>query len=195
MIVGGGPTGVEVAGALADMVQRDGAGGVPRPRHDRRAHLPDRPRRRAAKAVLRQGPRLRGQGSQGRKVSTSAWAPASRRSGPGHARLSNGTVIATRCVIWGGGIIAAAVAADCGLAAGTRRTRRRAARPDARRPPRRLRRRRHRQHLRPRRRGAPAARLGGAAERQDRAAENILADFDGKPRIDVRLSATRGSWR
>jgi NADH dehydrogenase len=32
--------------------------------------------------------------------------------------FSDGTVLPTRCVVWGGGIKAAAVAADCGLAAG-----------------------------------------------------------------------------
>ena len=39
--------------------------------------------------------------------------------GTGHALLSDGTVIPTRCVIWGGGIKAAPVAADGGLAQGT----------------------------------------------------------------------------
>jgi NADH dehydrogenase len=38
--------------------------------------------------------------------------------GPGHAKLSDGAVIPTRCVIWGGGIVAAPVAAHCGLAQG-----------------------------------------------------------------------------
>jgi NADH dehydrogenase len=38
--------------------------------------------------------------------------------GTGHALLSDGSTIATRCVIWGGGIKAAAVAADGGLAQG-----------------------------------------------------------------------------
>jgi NADH dehydrogenase len=36
----------------------------------------------------------------------------------GHVLLSNGTVLPTRCVVWGGGIMAAPVAADCGLAQG-----------------------------------------------------------------------------
>ena len=38
--------------------------------------------------------------------------------GTGHAVFSDGTTIATRCVVWGGGIKAAAVAADGGLAQG-----------------------------------------------------------------------------
>ena len=44
----------------------------------------------------------------------------------GHAVLSDGTLVATRCVIWGGGIKAAPVATACGLGAGTRRPHRRA---------------------------------------------------------------------
>ena len=38
--------------------------------------------------------------------------------GTGHAVFSDGTTMPTRCVVWGGGIKAAAVAADCGLAQG-----------------------------------------------------------------------------
>ena len=36
----------------------------------------------------------------------------------GHAVFSDGTMMPTRCVVWGGGIKAAAVAADGGLAEG-----------------------------------------------------------------------------
>ena len=38
--------------------------------------------------------------------------------GTGHALFSDGSVLPTRCVVWGGGIMAAAVAADAGLAQG-----------------------------------------------------------------------------
>src|SRR5262249_1468199 len=38
--------------------------------------------------------------------------------GAGHVRLSDGSVIATRCVIWGGGIKAASLVGACGLAQG-----------------------------------------------------------------------------
>ena len=38
--------------------------------------------------------------------------------GSGHAVFSDGTTVATRCVVWGGGIKAAPVAADGGLAHG-----------------------------------------------------------------------------
>ena len=48
--------------------------------------------------------------------------------GPGHVTLSDGTTIKTRCVIWGGGLMAAPIAGDQRAAAGARRPDRRAAR-------------------------------------------------------------------
>jgi NADH dehydrogenase len=38
--------------------------------------------------------------------------------GSGHVVLSDGKLVPTRCTVWGGGIMAAGVAADCGLAEG-----------------------------------------------------------------------------
>ncbi len=117
VIVGGGPTGVEVAGALADMVREtvpteyreldlsaahiylvDYGDALLKPFSDK-AHgyvakvLTDR------KVELRLGTGL-------------------KEVGTGHALLSDGTVIPTRCVIWGGGITAARIAGKCGLAQG-----------------------------------------------------------------------------
>jgi NADH:ubiquinone reductase (H+-translocating) len=117
VIVGGGPTGVEVAGALADMVNVT----VPAEYHsfdagDARIYLvdhgnavlkpfSDKAHAYVAKVLTDRKVRLR--------LSTGV-----EEVGSGHARFSDGTVIATRCVIWGGGISAAAVAANCGLAQG-----------------------------------------------------------------------------
>ena len=117
MIVGGGPTGVEVAGALADMI------GVTVP-----AEYRDLPIEAAQIHLLDYGDALL------RPFSKKAHAYASKvlqekgvklhlgigvkEVGSGHALLSDGTVIATRCVVWGGGITAAPVAADGGLAQG-----------------------------------------------------------------------------
>jgi NADH:ubiquinone reductase (H+-translocating) len=117
VIVGGGPTGVEVAGALADMVREtvpaeyreldlstahiylvDYGDALLKPFSDE-AHgyvakvLTDR------KVELRLGTGL-------------------KEVGTGHALLSDGAVVPTRCVIWGGGITAARVAGECGLARG-----------------------------------------------------------------------------
>jgi NADH:quinone reductase (non-electrogenic) len=117
VIVGGGPTGVEVAGALADMVEvtvpaeyRDLDAGA--------AHIDlldygdtllrafsDKAHGYVAKVLQERHVHLR--------LGTGV-----KELGPGHALLSDGTVIPTRCVIWGGGIMAAPVAADGGLAQG-----------------------------------------------------------------------------
>ena len=117
VIVGGGPTGVEVAGAIADMVNVT----VPAEYHsfdagDARIYLldhgdallkpfSDKAHAYVAKVLTDRKVQLRlGTGVE--------------EVGPGHARFSDGTVVPTRCVIWGGGISAAAVAANCGLAQG-----------------------------------------------------------------------------
>jgi NADH dehydrogenase len=114
VVVGGGPTGVEVSGALAEMIQttlaseyRDLA-----VRHARvtlvdHGHallkpFSDKAHDYAAKALGKDGVRLR----LGTGVS---------EVGPGHVTLSDGSTIQTRCVIWGGGITAAPVAAKAGL--------------------------------------------------------------------------------
>ena len=117
VIVGGGPTGVEVAGAIADMVRVT----VPAVYHDLDAsaaqiHLLDygdallKPFSDSAHAYVAKV--LEEKGVQ-IHLGTGVKEVAS-----GHAVLSDGRTIATRCVVWGGGIKAAAVAADAGLAQG-----------------------------------------------------------------------------
>jgi NADH dehydrogenase len=101
----------------------------------------------------------------------------------GHAVLSDGAVVATRCVIWGGGIMAAPVAANRGLAQG--RGGRVDVQPDLTLsgsegvyvvgdvaniagPD-----------------GKPLPQLGSVALQSGKAAaKNILAQFEGKPRKD-----------
>jgi NADH dehydrogenase len=117
VIVGGGPTGVEVAGAIADMVSvtmpatyedlDTGAAQIHLVDHGDALLKPfsDKAHGYVAKVLEEKGVKVHlGTGVQ--------------EVGTGHAMLSNGTTIATRCVIWGGGIQAAAVAADGGLAQG-----------------------------------------------------------------------------
>ena len=117
VIVGGGPTGVEVAGALADMV----AVTVPAEYRDldvgaAQIYLldfgdallkpfSDKAHGYVAKVLTDRNVELR--------LGTGV-----KEVGSGHALLSDGAVIPTRCVIWGGGITAAPVAAECGLAQG-----------------------------------------------------------------------------
>jgi NADH:ubiquinone reductase (H+-translocating) len=117
VIVGGGPTGVEVAGAIADMINVT----VPAEYHDLdigAAHIylldygdallkpfSDKAHAYAAKVLTDRNVELR--------LGTGV-----KEVGTGHAKLSDGAVVPTRCVIWGGGIMAAPVAARCGLAQG-----------------------------------------------------------------------------
>ena len=117
VIVGGGPTGVEVAGAIADMVSvtlpatfEDLDAGVAQ------IHLLD-----YGDALLKpfsdqaHGYVAKVLEEKGVKIHLGTGV---KEVGTGHALLSDGSTIATRCVIWGGGIKAAAVAADGGLAQG-----------------------------------------------------------------------------
>jgi NADH:ubiquinone reductase (H+-translocating) len=117
VVVGGGPTGVEVAGALGDMIK------VTVPSEYRnldatKAHIhlldygdallkpfSDKAHGYVAKVLQDKGIEIH-LGIGVKEVAT------------GHALLSDGTIIPTRCVVWGGGITAAPVAADCGLAQG-----------------------------------------------------------------------------
>jgi NADH dehydrogenase len=117
LIVGGGPTGVEVAGALGDMLKVT----VPveyRGLDTSAAHIylldygdallkpfSDEAHDYVAKVLADKGVEVR--------LGTGVKQVAS-----GHAVLSDDTLVATRCVIWGGGIQAAPVAAACGLAPG-----------------------------------------------------------------------------
>jgi NADH dehydrogenase len=108
VVVGGGPTGVEVAGALGDMVRdtmtveyRDLAVSAARIHLVDLGHVLLGPFSESAhdyvaKVLHRKGVELH----LGTRVS---------EIGAGHATLADGTTIPTRCVIWGGGIKAAPI--------------------------------------------------------------------------------------
>jgi NADH:quinone reductase (non-electrogenic) len=117
VIIGGGPTGVEMAGALADLIHETMAAEF----HDlavsdAQIHIVDlghtllRPfsdeaHDYVAKVLGRKGVRLH-------------LGTAVTEIGPGHVSLADGTRIDTRCVVWGGGIKAPALAGTCGLQQG-----------------------------------------------------------------------------
>ena len=177
VVVGGGPTGVETAGALGGHDPRHDDRRVPRPRGSAaRVHLVDLGHVLLG-PVLRDGPRLRGQGAaaQGR-----AAAPRGQGDGDrGRARHLLGRDddrdplrrVGRRH----------RVGADRPRA-GRRRPGRRAGRPHRGRPPERVRDRRRRQHPRPGR-PAPARSSGSVAQQSGQwAADNVLADLAGKPR-------------
>jgi NADH dehydrogenase len=180
VVVGGGPTGVELAGALADMIHetlpsefRDLAVTAAQVHivdlgHALLGPFSDRAHDYVAKVLGRKGVRLH-------------LGVAVTEVGPGHVELADGTTIKTHCVVWGGGIMGPTVAGDSDLAQG------RGGRIDV--------------HPDLTVEGAPgvyaigdAANIPGpdgrahpqlgsvAMQSGTAAAENILADFAGKPR-------------
>jgi NADH dehydrogenase len=117
VVVGGGATGTEIAGALADLIHGALANEYP--------HLVASPTRvyvfdhgqtlltpfsdsahAYAASILRQEGVILRLGSGIKEV------------GPGHVTDSDGRTIQTHCVIWGGGIMAAPLAAQCALPRG-----------------------------------------------------------------------------
>jgi NADH dehydrogenase len=180
VVVGGGPTGVEMAGALADMIAdtmtveyRDLAVSAARVHivdlgHTLLGPFSEHAHDYVAKVLGRKGVRLH-------------LGVAVTEVGPGHCTLADGTTIRTRCVVWGGGIKAPDVAGDAGVPQG------RGGRIDV------------LEDLSidgapgvyaigdvaniPSPDGATHPQLGSVALQSGvRAAENILADLDGKPR-------------
>ena len=117
VVVGGGPTGVELAGALADLIAETmtveyhhlavtaaqihlvDLG------HTLLGPFSDRAHDYAAKILGRKGVRLH-------------LGVAVTDVGAGHVTLADGTTIATRCVVWGGGIQAPAIVASGDLPRG-----------------------------------------------------------------------------
>jgi len=114
VIVGGGATGTEIAGALAEMIRgtmtaefRDLAVTAARiilvdHGHALLAPFSVKAQEYAAKVLQHDGVQLR-------------FGTGVTEVGPGHVKLSDGSTIRTRCVIWGGGLMAAPIAASAGL--------------------------------------------------------------------------------
>ena len=114
VIVGGGPTGVELAGALSDLIHET----MTAEYHHlavtaAQVHLvdlgtsllapfSDSAHGYASKVLERKGVRLH-------------LGVAVTEVGPGHVTLADGTTIPTRCVVWGGGIMAPGATAGDGL--------------------------------------------------------------------------------
>ena len=117
VVIGGGPTGVETAGALADLIH----GTIASEFHElavsaAQVHIvdlghtllgpfSDRAHDYVAKILGRKGVRLH-------------LGVAVTEVGPGHVKLADGTTIPTHCVIWGGGIKAPALAGAAGVPQG-----------------------------------------------------------------------------
>jgi NADH dehydrogenase len=117
VVIGGGPTGVELAGALADLIHQTMAAEyhelavtaaqihIVDLGHTLLGAFSDEAHDYVAKVLGRKGVRLH-------------LGVAVTEIGPGHVTLADGTIIKTRCVVWGGGIKAPAVAGAAGVAQG-----------------------------------------------------------------------------
>ena len=117
VIVGGGPTGVEVAGALSEMINTTMV-------HEFPALAP----RAKVRLVDHGGTLLKMFADKGHAYAARVLekdgvdlllGSGVTDIGPGHVTLSDGSTIKTRCVIWGGGLKAAPVAGAAGLPQGT----------------------------------------------------------------------------
>jgi NADH dehydrogenase len=119
VVVGAGATGTEIAGALAEMINGT-----------MRAEYHDLATDAAQVVVVDHGPAVLGPFSEdaheyaARKLEKDGVLLRLRTGvkevGPGHALLSDGTRIATRCVIWGGGIASSPLTAASGIEVGDR---------------------------------------------------------------------------
>ena len=131
VVVGGGATGVESAGALAELVHNvmphvyehlaiAGARVILVDLgHAVLAPFSDEAHAYAAKQLQRRGVEL--------KLGVSA-----KEIAADHVTLSDGTTIKTHLTVWGGGLMAAPLSAQLGLTPGSWRAPRRPARPDGR---------------------------------------------------------------
>src|SRR3954468_21777934 len=117
VVVGGGATGVEIAGALADLIAET----MSVEYHDLAVSA-------AQIHIVDLGHALLGPFSEhahdyvakvlGRKGVRMHLGVAVTEVAPGHVTLADGTVIRTRCVVWGGGIMAPPLAGASGLPRG-----------------------------------------------------------------------------
>jgi NADH dehydrogenase len=117
VIVGAGPTGVETAGALADLIRVTMA-----------AEYKDLPTGTARIHLIDNGPHVLGAFSErahdyAARVLQDLGVQlhlgiSAKEIGPGHVLLSDGTTIRTRVVVWAGGLKAASLAASAGLPQG-----------------------------------------------------------------------------
>jgi NADH dehydrogenase len=116
VVVGGGPTGVEVAGALSEMINTTMVHEFPTLAPRAKVRLVDHGKELlkmfadkghayAARVLEKDGVEL-------------LLGTGVKAIGPGHVTLSDGTTIKTRCVIWGGGLMAAPIAGAAGLPQG-----------------------------------------------------------------------------
>ena len=116
VVVGGGPTGVEVAGALSEMINSTMLHEFPALAPRAKVHLVDHGKE-LLKMFLDKGHAYAARILEKDGVEL-LLGTGVKAIGPGHVTLSDGTTVKTRCVIWGGGLMAAPVAGASGLPQG-----------------------------------------------------------------------------
>jgi NADH:ubiquinone reductase (H+-translocating) len=117
VVIGGGPTGVETAGALADMIKQT----MTVEYHDlmvTRAEIHVVDLGHALLTAFSEGAHAYAAKILGRKGVQLHLGVKVTEVASGKVTLADGTTIKTRCVVWGGGITAPAVAAAAGLPQG-----------------------------------------------------------------------------
>ena len=194
VVVGGGPTGVESAGAIAELYRNDFA-----------RDYPGVPQEKARIVLVEAGPDVFGmfkpnlrtytrEALEKRTVEVVTGVRVASVA-PTRVALKPGAEIAAHTLVWGAGLQGNQLVQSLGLDLRARQPDRRRARSHGPRPSGGLRRRRHRgDHGREDRAGPPAARLGrapvgGARGRDDRAAP------PGRRSRSRSSTRTRGRWR
>jgi NADH dehydrogenase len=117
VVIGGGPTGVELSGALADLIHET----LSAEYHDlavsaARIHVVDHGQ--ALLSAFSEDAHAYASKVLGRKGVRLHLGTAVTEIGAGHVTLEDGSTIRTRCVVWGGGIKAPALAAAAGAPQG-----------------------------------------------------------------------------
>jgi len=116
VIVGGGPTGVEVAGALSEMINTTMVHEFPALAPKARVHIVNHGAALLA-MFADKGHAYTARVLENDNVDLQLGVGVTE-IGPGHVTLSDGSIIRTRCVVWGGGLMAAPVASASGLPQG-----------------------------------------------------------------------------
>ena len=116
VVVGGGPTGVEVAGALSEMINTTMVHEFPALAPRARVHIVNHGNALLA-MFADKGHAYTARVLEKDKVDLLLGVGVTE-IGPGHVTLSDGSTIRTRCVIWGGGLKASPIAAASGIPQG-----------------------------------------------------------------------------
>ena len=196
VVVGGGPTGVETAGALAELYRGNFASDYPDVAQDEGADRPGRGRARSCSRCSSRScastPRRR---SRSARVEVKTGDRRRRRSRRRGSRSKSGEELKAHTLVWGAGLQGNELVQSLGLELQRGNRIGVGPGPHAARPPRGVRaRRRRRDHGREDRAGAAPARIGRAPVGRARRRDDRPPDRR-QGREAVRVQATRARWR